>query len=643
MRLLFKAALTNRRHLVLLVFTLCAMFALTISSQLEIFGLRVITDKGPDFFELFAPVENGQLQPQEQVTLAEVEERWSRIDVEGDGLIDKESADRYLTQWTGTGAITQAIAWLDAKLLLKQDLSRLALFLVVIALLRAVSLFAHRYTTQLVAIRVSRDLRQSYFEHIQSLPMSFFQKHDVGGLSSRVVGDAQLISEAINAALINYIQMPFTSISTLILCFIASPQLSIILFCALPLVFLPIVYLADRVRKISKRIQKNQEGFAGTLVEFLTGVQTVKIFAMEDFSLRKYTSSNDRMAKLEERNARYDFAARPIIHTVGTLCLSVSIMYGLHVVHMSVSEILFFCGLLYVFYEPIKKFAEENTRIQRGVAAADRMYEVMNQLPLIQDKEGAKEIKEFKDSIEFRDVWFRYNEEHDWILKGLSFKAKKGETVAIVGPTGAGKSTIVQLVPGLYDVAKGEILVDGHGVGEYTQRSLRDLIAFVPQKSFLFLDSIAANIAFGRDYDEKAIRDAAKRAHADEFIQNLPETYDSPVSEGGKNLSGGQQQRLAIARALVKEAPILIMDEATSSLDSVSEAKIKQAIQELHGEITQILIAHRLSTIEHADRIVYLEDGQKIAEGTREELLEICPQFKIMWETMHQSEEASSA
>jgi len=632
MKRLFQIAFQKRHHRFLLGLTIVAMCLMTFGSQLEIFTLGVITKKGPDFFELFAPIENGELKKTDSVNRSQLEERFNELDSSQSGTVTNADAAQFFSQWRHKDFIEAAMGYLDSKFNVTGNIPHLALMVVVVALFKAITLFTHRFTTRLVAIRISSDLRQEYFEHIQSLPMSFYQQYNIGSLSSRVVGDAAQVAEAINACLVNYLQTPFTVCTTLILCFLTSWQLSLIIFFGFPLIVYPIIYLAQRVKRISKQIQKNQEHFASVLLDFLAGIQTVKVFAMEDFSLRKYREENRRMAALERKSARYDLSSRPIIHTIAMLFLATALLYGLYVLHMSVAEVLFYCGMLYIFYEPIKKFAEENSHIQRGVAAAERMFDVMDLKPQIEDKHGAMEFNQLEGEIEFDKVSFRYGDQ--WILRDLSFTIKRGEVVALVGPTGAGKSTIAQLLPRLYDVQEGLVKINGKPLNAYTQKSLRENIAFVPQKPFLFIDTISANIAFGRDFSTSRIEEAAQKAHADEFIKLLPEGYETFISEGGKNLSGGQQQRLAIARALVKEAPILIMDEATSSLDAISEYHIKTAIRQLRGQVTQLIIAHRLSTIEHVDKIIYLEKGQKVAEGTKEELLRSCPGFKRMWEIM---------
>ncbi|MDB2613532.1 ABC transporter ATP-binding protein/permease [Chlamydiales bacterium] len=581
---LLKTVLKSKKHLFLMIATLLAMCAATLSSQLEIFSIGILTKKGS------------------------------------------------LTSGSESTFFQKGYALFDDIFSFSDDFRMLALLIVVVALIKASTLFFHRLTTRVLSIRISRDLRENYFQHLQTLPLSFFQKYHMGSLSSRVVGDASVISDAINSCLTNYIQTPFTIITTLSLCFWASWQLSLIIFFGFPLIVFPILYLAKRIKRIAKQLQKNQESFASVLLDFLAGVQTIKLFSMEKVSYKKYQEQNEKMAKLEYRAARYDVSSRPIIHTIGMFFLGFALMWGLYVIDLSVSEVLVYCGFLYIFYEPIKKFAEENGNIQKGVAAAERMHDVLKIKPDIIDQKGAVDLNQFNQEITFKNVWFKYSD--DWILKNLSLTIRKGEKVAIVGPTGAGKSTITQLIPRLYDIQKGEILIDGKPITSYTQQSLREQIGFVPQKPFLFLDSIADNISFGQPATLETIQLASKRAYADEFIDRLPNKYNTELAESGKNLSGGQQQRLAIARALFKKAPILIMDEATSSLDAVSEDKIKSALHELRGSATQLIIAHRFSTIEDADKIIFIDKGEKIAEGTKDELLTSCPPFKKMWELL---------
>lgn len=635
MKKLFHAVVKVKKHRMLFALLLLSMALFTIASRMEVIAIGVITKKGPDFFELFGPVKEGRLTVADTVTLDQMQSRWNELDASQQGSINHQDVSDYLASQKSMNLLS----WLQREMgrwfPVEEDLNNLAIFFVVVALFQASTLFMHRYLTRVIAIRISRDLRQDYFEHIQMLPMSFYQKHNIGSLSSRVVGDASMVAEAVNATLTNYIQTPFAIVSTLILCFLISWQLSLLVFLGMPAIVLPIVFLAKRVKRISKQIQHNQERFTSVLVEFLAGIQTVKMFAMEDFSLNKYRDRNLKMASLEQRSARYDLASRPIVHTIAMFFLAIALVYGLYVLKMGVADVLVFCGLLYFFYEPIKKFAEENSHIQRGIAAAERMQEVMSLHPQKEETEGAKPLAAFSHEIEFDNVWFRYEEQ--WILKGVSFRVRKGEMVAIVGPTGSGKSTIVQLLPRLYEVQRGEIRIDGKPLQGYSQRSLREQIAFVPQKPFIFLDTVSQNIAFGKPFSEIEIRAAARRAHAEEFILRLPQGFETELAEGGKNLSGGQQQRLAIARALIKKSSILVMDEATSSLDAMSEHQIKLAMRQLRGEVTQIVIAHRLSTIEDAERIIYIDHGQKIAEGTREELLASCPAFRQMWEMMHQA------
>jgi ABC-type multidrug transport system fused ATPase/permease subunit len=579
MKTLFSLIFKKRSHLALFFLTLFSMGFMTITSQLEVFSVGILTLKTPDI--------------------------------------------------KGNQLLTMGYNLFNEFFDFSNDYRRFAFLLICVALLRALGLFFQRFCTRLLAIRVSADLRADYFDHLQSLPLSFFQKHHVGSLASRVVGDASLISESINSFLTNYIQTPFTVTSTLILCFYTSWQLTLVTFVGFPLIVFPVLFLARRIKRLSKKLQENQEKFTSVLIDFLSGIQTVKLFSMENFAAEKYAEQNEKMVELQKRSARYDVASRPIVHTIGMCFLGFSLLAGLYLFGLGVSEVIVYCGFLYIFYEPIKKFAEENGNIQKGLAAAERMMETLNTPPEIVDEEGAAPLEHFKEEIVFDRVSFSYGD--NLVLNEVSFSVKKGEKVAIVGATGAGKSTVASLLPRLFDPEAGEIRIDGKSIKRYTQRSLREKLAFVPQKPFLFYDTIGKNISYGQSYRKDEIIKAARLAHAEEFIMPLPEQYDTLLAEGGKNLSGGQQQRLAIARALFKKAPILVLDEATSALDAISENSIQKALKTLRGSLTQIVIAHRLSTIEDSDKIIFLDHGVKIAEGTKDELLASCPPFLHMW------------
>jgi ABC-type multidrug transport system fused ATPase/permease subunit len=633
MKLLLQAALRSSKHFTLALITFVSLILLTIANQCEMFSVGLMANTGADFFTLFTP--DGK-KVKDKISLSDVTRRWELIDLNEDGVITKKEAARYLAQRKDTNPLSWVMNKVAERFDVEQNFSMLIGILFAVALFKAITLFISRYVTQLLSIRVTRDLREQYFEHIQSLPLSFYQEQNLGSLSSRAVGDAGQIASSLNSCLTNYMQTPFTIISNLCACFYLSWKLSLIIFFGLPLVVMPVIYLTKKVKRITRQIQKNQETFTSVLLDFIAGIQTVKIFAMEAFSLRKYKEQNDRMAHLETKSAKYGLLTRPVLHLIATACLAIVVLFGLYSLHMTVGQLLMFCGLLHLFYEPVKKFAEENANVQKGIVAAERMFEVLHLKPQIEDRDGAIQLSEFKNIIEFDRVWFKYRDE--WVIKDVSFTIKRGEVVALVGATGAGKSTLVQLLPRLYDVQKGEIRIDGVPLNAMTQKSLREQIAFVSQKPFLFFDTVAENITFGRKFSLEEIETAAKRAYAHEFIDELPQKYNTLLAEMGKSLSGGQQQRLAIARALVKKAPILIMDEATSSLDAISEKRIKTAISELQGEVTQILIAHRLSTIEHADKIIFFERGRKIGEGSLPELLETCLPFRLMWETYHRSE-----
>ncbi|MEL7431074.1 MAG: ABC transporter ATP-binding protein [Chlamydiota bacterium] len=635
MKLLLKIAMRNSRHALLTLITLINLLFLTVANHAEMIALGLLANTGQDFFTVFGHEKGGYLHPAEQVTEEELLDKWRKIPKETPGVLSKKDAKTYIASKKEGKIFTRIVHFLSRKLDIEKSFHRFIVLLVGIAFFKALMLFSSRFTTQLLSIRLTRDLRMQYFEHIQSLPFRFYQEYNVGSLSSRAVGDAGQIAGSINSCLTNYIQTPFVLISTLIACVCFSWQLSFIIFVALPLIIFPVWILTRKVKGVARELQKNQETFTSVLLDFLSGIQTVKIFSMESFALEKYQEQNQHMAHLESKSAKYSLLTRPFLHTVTTTCLAIVALFGLHILGMSVAELIVFCGFLHMFYEPVKKFSEENANIQRGVVAAERMFDVLNKVPEMVDQKGAKTLRAFHQELTFQNVSFSYQKHR--VLHNINFSIKKGQTIALVGPTGAGKSTIAQLMPRLYDVNEGKILIDGLDVTGVTQQSLRDLIAFVPQKPFLFYDTVINNIKIGRKASKQEVIAAAKSAFADEFIEKLPQGYYTRLSEQGKSLSGGEQQRLAIARALLQKCPILVLDEATSSLDSISEEKIKQALLQLQGSVTQIIIAHRLSTIDHADHIIYLDEGRILAQGTKSYLLENCLPFQSMWETYHNS------
>lgn len=623
--MLLRATLHQRKNLMLMLLTSLALICLTVFSQLEIVAFGTVAGKSVDLFQLFGAKKTRH----PGVSKAQIDAVFPEIEKNNKGQITPETAEEYLYKKKRFNNMQKFIYMIKTRYLFGKSLGFFVGFLIVVGLFNSIFLFISRYITQKLSIRISRDLRNEYFEHIQKLPLSFYSEYKTGALSSRVAGDAHQIAKSLYTMIENYVHAPFTILSTLIACVVVSWKLSLVIFLGLPLVFIPIRFINQKVKKITRQLQIKQEGFSTVLIDFLSGIQTIKVFAMEKFAVEKYKQQNEAMAKLEMKTAKYDLLTRPLLHMVTTLCLTMVLVGGLYIFSMHLTELVILVGLLYKFYEPVKKFAEKNVEIQKGVVAAERLYQVLDIEPKITDPHDAKTLNGDLNEVAFNNVYFGYKDR--WVLENLSFSVKKGESIAVLGATGVGKSTIAHLLTRLYDTGKGSISIDGIDIKGIKQNSLREHIAFVSQRPFLFLDTIAANIAFGRDFSRAEIIEAAKKAQAHDFIMNLPLGYDTPIDETGKNLSGGQQQRLSIARALVKKAPILVLDEATSALDSISEGKIKKALMSLGDHVIQFVIAHRLTTVEYVSKILFLEDSKHYLVGTKEELLEQSENFKRMW------------
>lgn len=627
MRLLFKAALRAKNQYLWLSTAIVAMLLLQVAGFLEIISLSIITNAGSDFFSLFSDASHGSMQG---ITLSEIEEKWQEISKDGIHITPSDAS--YYIAYKSARPHAQILHYFNELFQFGDNTSLFALLALIVgaAFFKAVMLFSSKYITQLLSIKVSQKLRQDYFEHIQTLPMSFYQKYNIGSLSQRVAADSTQIAISLNSLITNYITTPFTGIITLTGCLWASWKLTLIILSGLPLIIIPMIILTRKVKGVTRQLKKNQESFASLLIDFLSGIQTVKVFSMERFSIQKYKEHNDGMARLESKTAKYDLLVRPVVHLVTTLCMSTMLFIGLYVLNMSLSELVLFVGFLLQFYEPIKRFAEENSSIQKGVVAAERLFEVLLIEPQIKDIPNAEKKPFFQKMISFENVVFGYD--NTPVINGISFNIFKGEHVAIVGKTGCGKSTILQLLLRLYDVQDGCIKIDGVDIRDISLQSIRNLTSFVPQKPFLFIDTVKANIAFGKKLSKSDITVAAKKADAHNFISKLENGYDTDIAEMGKNISGGQQQRIAIARAFAKHSPILLFDEATSALDTVSESKIKNAIDNLGKNVTTIVVAHRLSTIANADKIIVMDEGRIVGIGPKDDLLATCTEFKEMWQ-----------
>ncbi len=503
-----------------------------------------------------------------------------------------------------------------------------SIFLIV-GFFKAVFLFMNKYLTKILAVRICRDLRNQCFAHIQTLPLSFFSTYDRGKLSTRVITDASQIALSFNSFVTNYIHMPFVVISTLSICLLLSWKLTMLIFLAGPAIILPLKWITKKIRKVAFSMQKRQESFTSVIIDHLSGIFTIKSYQLENYSRGKYEHENARMVAFDERVQKYDMMTRPITHFVMTCLLLTIFGVGMHVLELTFPDMIVYCGVLHMLYGPFKQFSEENASVQKGVVAATRLFDIMQEPS--EDRGEHKEIlSKFSNSITFDQVTFSYLEQP--VLENISFEIKKGDVLAITGSTGSGKSTLLKLFSKLYEVDSGFILIDGRDVKDTHLTSLRNQFALVAQEPFFFNDTIRANLIFNEDIAEATMVEMAKKACIHEFIISLEAGYDTIIEEMGKNLSGGQKQRLALARALLRNAPVLLLDEATSSLDAVSESLISKGLSELKGEVTQIIVAHRLSTIQHADKILFLEHGKIKAFGTLSEVMVKAPAFAAMWE-----------
>ena len=419
---------------------------------------------------------------------------------------------------------------------------------------------------------------------------------------------------------------PINIIILMSLLFIVSSKLAFIALLIIPISGVIIFGISHSIRRRSKRSQAQLAGMTSMIAETIGSMRIVKAFATKGFEINRFAKETQKYYKLMLRRDRLRFVSSPVSETFGATIAALLLWVGardvLVVQSISSEDFLRFILLLFSLFQPLKNLTNVVNELQNGLASADRVFAIMDIKSDIQDSADAKNVKDLNSNISFNNVSFSYGKEHEKVLDKISFNIDKGEIIALVGPSGAGKSTLVDLIPRFYDTLGGSITIDGTDIREIQIGSLRSMMGIVTQETFLFDDSIKANIAYGvNNLSDKEIEEAAKAANAHDFIAKLADGYDTIIGERGVSLSGGQKQRIAIARAIVKNPPILILDEATSSLDSESEKHVQSAIENLMNHRTVFVIAHRLSTVHNASKILVLDKGKIVQEGKHEELV----------------------
>jgi len=501
--------------------------------------------------------------------------------------------------------------------------------------------YSYNYLLQKVGQSIIRDLRNLLYSHIQSLPLSFFQKKPTGELISRILSDVTLIQGAVSNVLVGILKDTCQVIFLIGVIFYQDWRMASIAMISLPLVIYPIVNFGRRHRRLSRGSQQTTAQVSNILYETITGNRIVKAFSMEKYEVGRFAKTLDELFAIVMRNTRIGAISSPLMEVLGGVGISLVVWYGGSQVLADKSTpgtFFSFLTALIMIYQPIKGVSAINNSLQQGIAAAERVFDVLDIQSEVAEKKDAIELPLIKDAIEFTNARFQYDEDTE-VLKGINLKVKAGEVLAVVGTSGGGKSTLVNLIPRFYDVFSGSLTIDGTDIRDVTFKSLRDQVGVVTQQTILFNDTVRNNIAYGSlDASEEQIKDAARAAHALGFIQNMPKGFDTVIGESGARLSGGERQRISIARAILKNAPILILDEATSSLDTESEHEVQQAIENLVQSRTTIVIAHRLSTIRNADRIVVIQAGEIVEEGTHDTLLPLGGVYKMLHDMQFQND-----
>ena len=473
--------------------------------------------------------------------------------------------------------------------------------------------------------RLVHDVRTALFQHMLGQSRAFFARSTTGRLLSRITSDVARVQQVVSETCGDLLRESFALLAFAVLMFHQDARLALVCMTGAPLVVYPLVLLGRRVRRTTRRSQEQAEHLSHLAVEAFTGHRIVQAFQAESFEQQKFARASRRLYRTIMKVTSALSVLPSVIELLGGLGIAGVLWYGSREIaagDLTAGEFASFMTALLLMYGPVRKLSRVNANIQQAIAAAERIFEILDTRTEAGDRAGAVPLAPFTSSIEFRGVTFRYPDDAEPVLRGVSFTVRAGEVVAVVGLSGAGKSTLVNLVPRFHDVTGGAILIDGADVRGATLASLRRAVGIVTQETFLFDATVADNIAYAAPGTSRAsIVEVARAAHAHEFIADLPRGYDTVIGERGQRLSGGQRQRLTIARALLRNPPILVLDEATSALDAESELLVQDALARLLLNRTAFVIAHRLSTVRRADAIIVLEDGRVVESGRHEDLL----------------------
>ncbi|MCB2214425.1 lipid A export permease/ATP-binding protein MsbA [Desulfofustis glycolicus] len=526
-----------------------------------------------------------------------------------------------------TGAQTYMVKDLLDKIFIEKNAFYLyTLTIAVVVVFGVKGLFYYTYNVLLerVGLSVIMDFRNRVFRHIHLQPLSFFHDYPTGTLISRVIADVTLMQQAVSSSLVGILRDFLSIIVLLGVVFYLNWHLAIFCFAILPFAAYPIITFGRIFRRLSTTAQEETANVSNVLYETITGNRIVKAFNMEDQENKRFGEQLDTLFRVTVQDAKFRCLQHPLMEFIGGIALSLFIWFGGRLVingSMTPGEFFALMTSLIVAYDPVKRIGKVNSAIQQGLAAATRIFAILDIKPEIADRSDAIALLPFQQAIEFRNVHFTYGDDTP-ALSEINLTVPAGQTVAIVGHSGGGKTTLTNLIPRFLDVSSGSIVIDGHDIRDVTMHSLRAQIAIVTQQTILFNETVRNNIAYGNpDASDEEVHNAAEAAHALSFINELPSGFATIIGEGGTRLSGGQRQRISIARALLKNAPILILDEATSALDTESEREVQGALENLMKDRTTFVIAHRLSTIRNAHRIIVIKNGRIVEDGTHDSLL----------------------